>query len=459
MGFDQLPARPVRFAGGLLTAPPETIEDRSPALTGGGDDPFETHSRFVEANLRRNYAASFIHGVLGMTGFRLLYAPTIVPAYMLAITGSTAAVGLGTALLQFGAIISPILAGARIERRSHILPFSLYLGSMMRLAILGLALAAWFLSGSVLVGVTLLMLAILGYYNGAQRVAFQMMLAKVIPLARRGRLQGYRNLAGGMIAAGVAWWAGRYLIGEEFLGNGYAATFALAFVLTSMGLVAFRLMIREPASPASRAVVPLRERIREFPQMLRDHDFGRFVFAQGLASSIRIGGPFWTIYAGQKLGMSGAVIGGLSLAFIGADTLSNLLWGPMGDRFGFRVVFLLAIGATIAGIALILLTAPSATTFYLAFALLGAGASGWVLASTTMVLEFGNHEDIPMRIAFVTTAEGVIASIGPIAAGLLVAAAGFGILFDLVLAALAAGFLVMLFGVREPRRRNFVKED
>lgn len=453
MGLDQLPARPLRLAGGLLTAPPETIEDLSPALTGGGDDPFEAHSRFVEANLRRNYAASFIHGVLGMTGFRLLYAPTIIPAYMLAITGSTAAVGLGTALLQFGAIASPIVAGARIEYRSHILPFSLYLGTMMRMAILGLALAAWFLSGEVLVGVTLLMLAILGYYNGAQRVAFQMMLAKVIPLARRGRLQGYRNLAGGLIAAVVAWAAGRWFIGEDFLGNGYAATFALAFVLTSMGLVAFRLLIREPPSPASRAVVPLRERIRQFPQMLRDHDFGRFVLAQGLASAIRIGGPFWTIYAGQKLGLSGAVIGGLSLAFIGADTLSNLVWGPMGDRFGFRLVFLLAIAATMGGIAILLLATTSATAFYCAFVLLGAGASGWMLAATTMVLEFGDHEDIPMRIAFVTTAEGIIASIGPIAAGLLVAAAGFGILFDLVLAALAAALLVMLLRVREPRGR------
>lgn len=453
MGFDQLPARPLRLAGGLLTAPPETVEDLSPALTGGGEDPFEAHSRFVEANLRRNYAASFIHGVLGMTGFRLLYAPTIIPAYMLAITGSTAAVGLGTALLQFGAIASPIVAGARIEHRSHILPFSLYLGTMMRMAILGLALAAWFLSGEVLVGVTLLFLAVLGYYNGAQRVAFQMMLAKVIPIARRGRLQGYRNLAGGLIAAVVAWAAGRWFIGEDFLGNGYATTFALAFVLTSMGLVAFRLLIREPPSPASRAVVSLRERIRQFPQMLRDHDFGRFVLAQGLASAIRIGGPFWTIYAGQKLGLSGAVIGGLSLAFIGADTLSNLVWGPMGDRFGFRLVFLLAIAATMGGIAVLLLAATSATAFYCAFVLLGAGASGWMLAATTMVLEFGDHEDIPMRIAFVTTAEGIIASIGPIAAGLLVAAAGFGILFDLVLAALAAALLVMLLGVREPRGR------
>lgn len=42
----------------------------------------ERHTRFVEANIRRNFGANLIHGVFGMTGFRLIYAPTIIPAYI-----------------------------------------------------------------------------------------------------------------------------------------------------------------------------------------------------------------------------------------------------------------------------------------------------------------------------------------------------------------------------------------
>lgn len=386
-----------------------------------------------------------------MTGFRLIYAPTIIPAYVLAITGSPAAVGLGTALLQLGATISPILSGARIEHRSHILPYTIRVGSIMRLAILGLALAGWLLTGELLLAVTLALFAVLGFFNGAQRVAFQMLMAKVIPIARRGRLQGYRNLAGGLIAAVLAWIAGRWFIDDAWLGNGYATTFLLAFVLTSMGLIAFRAMLREPAAPASRPLISLRERMREFPALLENRDFACFLGAQALATAIRIGGPFWTVYAGQRLGLSGVLIGGLSLAFLGADTLSNLIWGPMGDRLGFRVVFLLSIASAIGGIVMLLFAGASAPAFYAAFVLLGAGTSGWMLAATTMVLEFGAHEDIPMRLAFVTTAEGAVASAGPLFAGLLVAAAGFGPLFALVLAALAGALALMAFAVREPR--------
>ncbi|WP_234024799.1 MFS transporter [Tsuneonella amylolytica] len=407
----------------------------------------------MQANLKKNYTANFVHGVLGMTGFRLIYAPTIIPAYLMAITGNPAAVGLGTALLQAGATVSPILSGARIEHRSYILPYSIRVGSMMRLAILGMAIAGWTLTGSALVWVTLGLFLVLGFFNGAQRVAFQMIMAKVIPIERRGRLQGYRNMAGGTIAAVLAWVAGHWFIEQEWLGNGYSTTFLFAFLLTSAGLLVLQFMIREPPAPASRPVIPLKERIRQFPQLLEDRDFARFIAAQALATSIRIGGPFWTIYAGAKLGLSGALVGALSFAFLGADTLSNLLWGPMGDRLGFRIVYILSLVAVTAGVVL-LIVAGAPWMFYAAFALLGLGGSGWMLAATTIVLEFGAHEDIPMRLAFVTTAEGAVAAIGPVLAGLLVAAAGFGPLFAFVLASLAGALGLMIFAVREPRGRH-----
>ena len=34
----------------------------------------------IERDLPRNYTAHLLHGMLGMTGFRLVFAPTFVPA-------------------------------------------------------------------------------------------------------------------------------------------------------------------------------------------------------------------------------------------------------------------------------------------------------------------------------------------------------------------------------------------
>ncbi|KPM25082.1 MFS transporter [Citromicrobium sp. RCC1885] len=427
---------------------PEGLDDTA----GAQRRALAEHARFVDENLKRNYTANFIHGVLGMTGFRLIYAPTIIPAYLLLLTGSTAAVGLGTALLQLGATISPIASGSRIEHRSHILPYAIGVGSMMRLMILGLALTGYFLTGNVLLVATFACFVLLGFFTGAQRVAFQMLMSKLIPIRKRGRLQGYRNFAGGLIAALLAWAAGNYLIADKWLGNGYATTFLFAFLLTSAGLVVLKTMIREPAAPVSRPQMPMMQRIRQFPELLQDRDFAWFLAVQCFSTMARVGAPFWTIYAGTQLGLDGALIGGLSFVFLGSDTLSNVLWGPLGDRFGFKIIYVLALCSSISGVTLLIL-GSTAVPIYAAFVLLGVGGSGWMLASTTMVLEFGEPQDTPMRLAFVTTLEGAIAASGPVIAGLLVAVSGFQPLFFIVLAAQIAALLLLIVKVREPRHR------
>lgn len=413
------------------------------------------HARFVDENLKRNFIANFIHGVLGMTGFRLMYAPTIIPAYLMLLTGSAAAVGLGSALLQLGATISPIASGSRIEHRSHILSYAIRVGSLMRLQILGMALAAWFLTGNTLLVVTLSLFLLLGFFTGAQRVAFQMLMSKLIPIRKRGRLQGYRNLAGGLIAAVLAWVAGNYFIAENWLGNGYATTFLFAFLLTSAGLVVLKTMIREPPAPISRPQMPMLERIKEFPGLLAERDFRGFLIVQCFATAARVGAPFYTIYAGSLLGLDGALIGGLSFMFLGSDTIANILWGPMGDRLGFRIVYIGSLLCSVAGV-ITMMMAGSTYPIYASFIFLGFGTSGWMLAASTMVLEFGSQEDIPMRLGLVTTVEGIIAAIGPVVAGVAVYFIGFEPLFAAVLAALAIAAALMIFKVREPR--NVIKE-
>lgn len=407
---------------------------------------------FVARHLRRNFAGHFIHGMLGLTGFRLMYAPTLIPSYIHLLTGSAAFVGLGQALLQLGAILSPIVGASRIEHRARLLPYAIRVGSLMRLQILGLALAGWLLGGWLLTTVTLALFFLLGVFTGTQRVAFQALMAKVIPIGRRGRLQGYRNLAGGAIAAVLSYWAGAFLIERNVLGNGYATTFFVTFVLTSLGLAALRVMMVEPDPVRARAAVGLRERMRDLPQLLADRDYRWFIVAQALSIAGRTAAPFYVLVAAERMGMDGRTIGLLSFAFLGADTLSNLLWGQMGDRVGFRAAFIAAVLLWIGGLAM-LLTATPVWAVVASFCALGAASSGYQMSATTMVLEFGAREDTTMRLALSTTVEGAIAAIGPLIGGVVVQTLGVRPLMEVALGFLIAALAVLLFRVREPRRK------
>ena len=415
------------------------------------------YERFVHANLRRNYAAHYLHGMLGMTGFRLVNAPTFMPAYLHALSGSKTMVGLGLALGALGSVLAPIVGANQIEHRKRVLPVAVVIGLLMRFQILGLALAGWILSGQPLLTAILCFLFLLGLFTGAQRVAFQLLLGKVIPVQMRGRLQAWRNVSGGMIAAGLSYLAGRYLVGPNYFGNGYGSTFLLAFVLTSLGLTALRVLMREPEPPTVRPQMGLQQRLREFPALLRENPGLRvFLVAQAFAVAGRIATPFYILYAGKTIEITGSNLGLLSLAYLGADTVANLAWGYAGDRIGFRAILITALSIW-AGSTLLLLNAHGFVALFIAFAGLGAAQSGYLMSVTTMVLEFGPRDDMAMRLALSTTTEGVMGATGPLLGGVLASSLGYTVLFGSSMACQLVALVLVFWLVEEPRKRRLAR--
>jgi len=412
------------------------------------------YERFVWANLKRNYAGHYLHGMLGMTGFRLVNAPTFIPAYLHALTGSPVLTGLGLSLQQLGGTISPLIGAAHIEHRRRVLPVSMLLGTLMRVQILGIALAGWLLSGKPLVIAIMAFLFLLGLFSGPQGVAFQFLLAKVIPITWRGRLQGWRNVSGGAVAALLSYFAGRYLIGGNVFGNGYSTTFLLAFVLTSLGLTAFRFLLKEPEPPTVRPKMKVLDRFRELPLLLKgDRGFLYFMVSRTFAIAGRVSAPFFIIYAGTTIHLTGHNIGILSFAYLGADTATNLLWGYAADKSGFRSTFIAALVLWIAAASLIM-TAHGLPLIFVAFCLSGAANAGYQMSAQNIVFEFGHRDDMAMRLALSNTAESVTSALGPVAVGAIVAMAGYGAVFSLsiLFEAIALGLLLWL--VEEPRKRR-----
>jgi MFS family permease len=432
------------------------------------DKPAETeaeaqaaYDRFVEENLPRNYAGHYVHGMLGMTGFRLVNTPTFVPAYLHSLSGSDAWVGLGLSLQQLGGIISPIFGAAQMEHRKRILPISVGLGLAMRAQILGLALSGWFLTGSWALGLALLFLFLLGVFQGPQRVAFQFLLAKVIPTRLRGRLQAWRNLTGGLIAAVLSYFAGDWLVAHHVLGNGYATTFFLAFVLTSLGLSALQMLMREPEPPSMRPRVAFRERLKDFPALLRDDKgFAWFMVARSFAMGSRIGQPFFFLFAAGAMGVSaeadpgkfGQTLAILSFAYMGADTVTNLLWGYLADRGGFHSTFVIALVLNILGVAGLFI-AHDMLWMSLAFFLIGAAQSAYLMSTTNIVMEFGHRHDVPMRMALSNTAEGLVGALAPLLGGVLAIAFGYEAAFIVTIVTLVIALVLLIAKVDEPRRR------
>ncbi|MDR3499332.1 MAG: MFS transporter [Parvibaculum sp.] len=416
----------------------------------------EAYHAEVEKNLRRNFAANLAHGLLGQTGFRLVTAPTFVPAYIYLLTGSEFAVGLALASQWLGNALSSTLGATLVEHRKRVLPMGLLIGWGMRGGVLGLSLSAYFLPPHWALIFACVFLLMFGLFNGIQSVIFNYLMAKVIPLRLRGRLTGFRNFAAGLTASGVAYIGGKYFVEAHAWGNGYATTFLAAFILTSIGL-SMLMMVREPEPPEVRARTSFALRMREIPGLLRaDRELSWFFVASAAAALGTLAVPFYVIYAGHAIGLSGSHLGILSTAFLLSQTGTNLIWGSLADRVGNRIVFLLSIG-TWALSTVLLLDTSSLWALAAVFAGLGAGQGGFQNSTQNMILEFGTREDLPMRIAMMNTAISFMNALGPLLGGFIAHSFNFTAVFWISALTLATSFAIVLAFVEEPRARNIFR--
>ncbi|MCZ6828709.1 MAG: MFS transporter [Gammaproteobacteria bacterium] len=411
----------------------------------------EAYQQQVRRDLPRNFAVHLVHGLLGQTGFRLVNTPTFVPAYILLLSGgSDFAVGLAMSLQALGSAITPMLSSSLVGHRTRVLPVGFWTGAAMRVCVLGLALAGFFLSGSRALYAAIACLGLFGVFAGMQTVIFQVLLSKVIPVGNRGKLTGLRNFLAGITTAIVAWYGGVYLVGSPPTATGYAWVFLIAFILTSTGLL-FLALVREPQPPTVATQQNLLQQLGGLPEFLRgDPEFTRFIIARALTTMGRMALPFYILYAGQHIGLSGQTLAILTIAFTLAATLSNLVWGSLADRHGFRLGFLLSVMLWIAATLALLITREYWAVVAI-FIAVGAAQEGFRTATINMTLEFGHRDQLALRLGIATSSAEAAGALAPLLGGILATTLGYGAVFLSATAFLTLGGLVLLLWVREPR--------
>ena len=387
--------------------------------------------------------------MLGQTGFRLLMAPTFLPAYILLLSGgSEFMVGLALSIQALGMMLTPMVGANLIAHRRRVLPVGFLTGGAMRTMVLLIALAGFFLEGTVTLIAIMVCLFFFGLLQGMQGVIFNFLMSKVIPVSKRGRLTGLRNFLAGITSAGVAYLGGYYLLGDNPTPEGYSWTFLLAFVLTSIGLLVL-IAVREPKPPTVLDKQGLADRL---PQLLRDDPaFARYVFARSFATMGRMAMPFYILYAGQALGLTGQLLGIVTFAFTISATVSNLVWGYFADKYGFRAVFLASIALWIAATLLLVLSSGLVVTA-IVFTCIGAATQGFQNSSQNLTLEFGDRENLPIRIAIANTLSEAAGTVGPLLGGILATYFGYLSVFITSVTFLVVGGAVVRMYVPEPRK-------
>ncbi len=409
--------------------------------------------RSRQQHLRHNLTVNILEGTCYWIGVAFYSYQTVLPLFVSKLTGSPFALGLIAMAGNSGWLLPQIFTARWVQRtpvKKHIVVRVGFFSE--RLPIVLLALVTWLLaslSPRTALAVTLV-LAVWGAYGaGLIAVAWQSMIAKIIPQTMRGRFIGFTS-ALGMAGSAVAAVGVTYILNTWPFPMNFAFSFTAGalFTLLSWGLISLTREWPDP-TPAGADSTPWWRQIWAVVQA--DRRFVRFIVARAVAAAAMMGVGFLTVYAVQRWRLSDGYAGVFNGVASAAQLIAYALLGPLADRRGHKLV--LEIGALASGMAFIVAAlTPWPQLVYLSFAGLGIMQAAYIVSSMMIVPEFAPAEQLPLYFGIGSTVPGLISMSAPLVGAAVVTLWGYSAVFVLSGVAGLTAWYLYRHHVPDPRQ-------
>lgn len=402
-----------------------------------------------------NFWVSVWDTVFIMAGLSIISRDTIMPALMTHLTDSKMAIGLIAALHNLGMYLPQLFVANRTERIRYKLPYLVWGSALFERGPYLLIAGAiwWFAKPSPMV--TLLLFFVL-LMTSALTIGFLVpawydMIAKVIPVNRRGRYSGIGHALGALLSMGCAYWAGTVLDKVAYPNN-FALLFLAAYGVMFLSWIALALT-REPPSVMTKQHIPFARFMSELPTILRrDRNYARFLLSRTTIQLGMLANGFFIVYGIERFGIDGIFIGNLTVVLVATQAVMSLVWGYVADRTGYKTL-LAAAAFALAAAAAVALVAQSAIWLVAVYVLLGIYTGADYVAGLNIILEFSPPEDRPTYIGLTNSLLAPSLTLGPLIGGWLAGVFGYSGLFLTALVIVLIGGLMMTLLVREPRKK------
>lgn len=408
---------------------------------------------YIQENQRWNFVVNLLVSAFWQFATSFIYGATVLSLYASYLTDSAVLIGLIPAVQNAMFFFPQLLLARKAQTLARAKPYVVRLSLLERVPYLVVALSILLWPQAprpVAYAILALSLIVAMGGGGLVNPAWKAMIAKVVPLRRRGLLFGLSNAVGGLLGMG-----GAAISRQVFARYDYPYSFGIAFLLCGiLQLVSWGLMSlnREPAVEPKEPPPPAREYWRRLPRLLReDRNFGRFLIARNLMILGGMATSFYVVYARWAFNISDTFAANLTMAALLAQTVSTPLLGIFADRRGNKL--LAELGSLFLVLALVLvLVVRHEVWLYAVFMLANISMAAGMISGTNISMEFGPPAEMPTYSALASTVNAVPILLAPLMAGWLVDALGYQTMFLLAVTLNLVGISYMHALVRDPRR-------
>ncbi len=405
----------------------------------------------VARNYRWNFAVTLMEVASFWFGLSFASSSTIVPLFISKLTSSPLPIGLAAIIAQSGWYLPQLFTANLVERLARKKPVVVNLGFFLeRVPIWVLVVAALMAGRSPSLSLALFLIGYAWHTLGAGVIAtaWQDLIARCFPVNRRGRFLGTAFFVGtGMGAMGAA--LSTRLLSDSPFPTNFVTVFAIAATSITVSWF-FMAMVREPVQPVTAPRQSHRQFWAGLPNILRDdHNFRRFLLARLTLALGNMGLGFVTVAAVQRWQVPDSTVGVYTAALLLGQTVGNLGFGFLADRFGHKLSLELSALASLLAFALAWL-APSAAWYYVVFALLGIALGAVIVSGILVIMEFCGPQRRPTYVGMTNTGVGLVSVAAPLL-GAWLAGVSYNWLFALSAGVNLVALAMMRWWVREPR--------
>jgi MFS family permease len=410
--------------------------------------------QYIERNYRWNFVVNSLDGAFFWFGMSFFSSTIILPLFISHFTSNPLIIGLIPFIGWAGVFLPQLFMANAVERAPKKKFFPVTLGFFLeRLPVLLLAPMTYFLAAGqpeLALGMFFVLYTWQNFGTGIVIVGWQDMVAKIMPVEKRGRFFGITNFIGngtGILGA----LAVPFVLEKYTFPLGYIFSFTVTAILLFLSWV-FLALTREPAVYSRKPAVSQLDYLRSLPEVLRrDHNFRMYLLAQIIYSLSGMATGFLVVYTVRNWRLADAAASGYIVAMQIGLALANLFFGFLADRRGHKLSLEISMLLSVLSLALAVI-APSPWWFFLIFFLRGAVNAATFISGISIVYEFTDPENRPTYIGLANTIPGITGSIAPLIGGWLAGAISYQSMFLLSAVIGAASWVFLRFGVREPRK-------
>jgi MFS family permease len=400
---------------------------------------------------RRNFLLNLFEGAFFIAGSSLISSQTVLPALVTRLGGGNVAVGAVGVILYVGLFLPQLFAARYAQTLPWKKPWALGFGAVVRCVVMliGVLLAfAGSMTPSMVLALFLLLFALQQMAIGVCTPGWFDLFAKLTPVSRRGRLSGLRTSFGGFAALLCSMLLTFLLTVLPFPWSYAAAFFAAALLQwVSLGLQ-FRL-VEETPSPVMPRLAPGEFR-RQLKAVLKSNrEFRVFLLSSVFLVLASLPTGFFTVYALRRFQAPESAVGEFTLLIVSVQVVSALVNGYLADRYGNRVVVLMA-GTAMLLASIWAVFAPTLAAFRLVFVFAGMHLGSELMSRYNMCVEYGPTEQRSTYIGLMNTFLAPVYLCG-LAGGWVSDRFGYETLFVLGILSSLAALTLFLFRVKDPR--------